>query len=534
MKTLRFLLVGLLAAGAVLAPSAAVADESVCADTYLARDGRELFSVEPQYVPPPLRAFPADCASRVAGDPFVQESGTFVAYVLLYADISPQTVFDMLRSFENAGWIVGPSIGAVDFGEGPLPNAPHDTEAIAELAATEGNPLFIRARFSDANTGEDIIELTYADGDVYDNNPALPVPTLTVTVLGNRTYSATGIADPSVLSTLRTIAQAAPNPVQTGVLCTSAVMLMLVVGWPGSLLSSTVSSRYEQLFSWTKRGLPDRIRAALRKTQPRWLVWVGFVAAAIVAGFVDPAFGINPMSARMLVTGFLSFLVFNVLGWALVSRVVRRIQPDAKPVVNFRWGSLVIVLVAVLVARLLEFSPGVIFGLVAGLTYAITLVASRKALVVLVGSGFALAAGLVAWIGYSLLAPLASASDGNLALVAITEFLSSVTIEGASSLPLALLPFAALDGGDLIAWKKWVWGVSYAVGLGAFMLVLLTVPDSFAEMPGDFVRWTALFAGYAILAVGIWGVNSALLKRKSTPAAEPKPASTREPAAPAN
>ena len=35
-----------------------------------------------------------------------------------------------------------------------------------------------------------------------------------------------------------------------------------------------------------------------------------------------------------------------------------------------------------------QLQPGVIFGLVAGLTYAVTLVATRNAIVVVVGSGF--------------------------------------------------------------------------------------------------------------------------------------------------
>jgi hypothetical protein len=301
-------------------------------------------------------------------------------------------------------------------------------------------------------------------------------------------------------------------------------MLMLVVGWPSSLLNSVIGSRYDELFGWVKKGLPARVGTALRKTQPRWLVWVGFVAASAVAGFVDPAFGFNLMSLRMLATGLLSFVVFNVLGWAIVARVVRRIQPDASPVVNFRWGSLIVVLVAVLVARLLEFSPGVIFGLVAGLTFAVTLAASRKAIVVLLGSGFALVAALVGWVLYSVLAPIAEGAPGNLPLVFGTEFLSGVTIEGVSSLPLVLLPLAALDGADLLKWKKWVWGIGYAVGLAAFMLVLLTIPASFATMPGDFYRWIALFLGYAVVAVAVWAINNAFARRTERDAESASPA----------
>jgi hypothetical protein len=115
---------------------------------------------------------------------------------------------------------------------------------------------------------------------------------------------------------------------------------------------------------------------------------------------------------------------------------------------------------------------------------------------------------------YSVVAPIAGGAPGNAPLVFVTEFLSGVTIEGVSSLPLALLPLAALDGADLLKWKKWVWGVGYAVGLAAFMLVLLTIPASWGTMPGDFFRWIGLFLGYAVVAVALWIINTALTKKR--------------------
>jgi hypothetical protein len=509
-RLIRFALATAIAALAVAAPLPAQAAPEDCEGLYLAREGRTLFDVDQRYVPPPLRGFQWDCASRITGEVFDDGVGISSAYNLFFVDATPADYVDMIRSFENAGWIIGP-INLVDTGDGQ-DGTQYDSAGLAELG---DSVQWATSRFSNASTGRDIISITYADGIGFDNDVSLDTGSIIIELLLNDSFTSTGFVDPSVLSNLRSVFTLNLSPASTGVLCGSAVMLMLVVGWPGSLLSSVIGSRYEQLFGWTQKGVPAKVRAALRKTQPRWLVWVGFVAAAVVAGFVDPAFGFNYMSLRVLITGFLSFALFNVVGWALVKAVVNRIQPDAKPVVNFRWGSLIVVLVAVLVARLLEFSPGVIFGLVAGLTYAVALVSSRKAIVVIVGSAFALALGLVGWVAYSLIAPLASASFGNPVLVTITEFLAGVTIEGVSSLPLALLPFAALDGGTLITWKKWVWGLAYAIGLAAFMLVLLTIPDSFGGIAGDFGRWLALFGVYAVLAVGIWVIDGAVTKRKT-------------------
>jgi hypothetical protein len=241
-------------------------------------------------------------------------------------------------------------------------------------------------------------------------------------------------------------------------------------------------------------------------------MWPGFALAAILGAFVDPAFGLNWMSLRLVLTLFCSFLLFNLAAWAVVRAVARRIQPDSQPYLRFRWGSLAIVGIAVLVARLLELQPGVIFGLVAGIAYAVTLQASRSAIITLVGSAFGLALALVGWVGYSLLAP--TSDSGNVALVFLVEFLSGMTIKGVATLPLSLLPIGTLDGAKLIRWKRWAWGAAYAVGIAAFMLVLITIPKSWGEIPGDFVRWVVIFAVYAVLAVGIWGFNVWRLKKR--------------------
>ena len=211
-------------------------------------------------------------------------------------------------------------------------------------------------------------------------------------------------------------------------------------------------------------------------------MWPGFALAALIGAFVDPNVGLNWMSLRLVISLFLSFLLFNLAAWHLVRRVARRIEPDSQPYLKFMWGSLAIVAIAVVVARLLELSPGVIFGLVAGIAYTVTLQSSRSAIITLVGSAFGLLLAMVGWLGYSLLAPV-SADVENVALVFLVEFLSGMTIKGVATLPLSLLPIGTLDGVKIIKWNRWAWGIAYAIGLAAFMLVLLTIPKSWAKCP---------------------------------------------------
>lgn len=273
----------------------------------------------------------------------------------------------------------------------------------------------------------------------------------------------TGLGDPSTLSELETIQDKAPTAGQWAVIGTGSVMLMLVVGWPSTLLNSVVGSRYQQLVRWItarfRRTPPDTDAEAPSASSgrprqsglPGWLMWPGFALAAILGAFVDPDFGWNLMSLRLVVTLFLSFVLFNLAAWAIVRRVAVRLQPDAGPYLRFRWGSLALVLLAVLVARLLGLEPGVIFGLVAGIAYATTLKAARSAVVTIVGSAFGLVLALVAWVGYSLLAPV---PIENFAYVFLVEFLAGVTVKGVSTLPLSLLPLGNIEGAKVFGWRS--------------------------------------------------------------------------------
>ena len=323
---------------------------------------------------------------------------------------------------------------------------------------------------------------------------------------------ANGFGDPSILSSLKTVQDAVPTPTQTVVIGGMAALLTLVAGWPGSLLSGVIVKRYDAVLKRLRerRKRPRAVTPPAR--QPIVLALLGFLVAAVISGFVDPGFGLNPLSVRIVVTGFLTYLVFNVVGSEIVAAVVRRVQPDSRPFLHFRWGSLVIVVLAVCAARLLGFQPGIVFGLVAGLTFAITLAESREALVVLVGSGFTLGVALVAWVAFSFVAP-ATAGSGNVLLVSTTEFLSGLTIGGISSLPIVLLPFAVLEGGSLFGWKKWVWAFAYAIALVAFMVILVTVPNELGLIPADFVRWVVIFAAFGFVAVIIWAIDLAVSSR---------------------
>ena len=525
---------------------AAHADEADCAGSSYTTGGYELFDIDPRFVPPPMRGTTWDCASKVRDREFdetlLPDGGyrTSVGYILFYIDFSYEELVNLYREFERQGYAIGNEINIISNTDGT------GTQSVSlgadDLAALDPRPGYVNARFSNAQGttpppstgGSNIYEFTWTDGVDYQSASGIDgIPQLYASVILTEPFgTATGLDDPSTLSDLRTIQDAAPTGVQWGVIAGGSLMLMLVVGWPSTLLNSVVGSRYQSIVRAVTtrfRRKPTGADAApaapsdatpagpgpVRQSRlPGWLMWPGFALAAILGAFVDPDFGINPMSLRLVVTLFFSFLLFNLGAWAIVRRVARRLQPESDPYLRFRWGSLILVIIAVLVARLLGLEPGVIFGLVAGIAYATSLQAAKSAVVTIVGSAFGLALALVAWVGYSLLAP---APIDNFAYVFLVEFLAGVTVKGVSTLPLSLLPLGTFDGAKLFGWRKLVWGASYVVGLAAFMLVLLTIPKAWGEIPGDFLRWLILFGGYAVIAIVVWAINARMLKKRPLP-----------------
>jgi hypothetical protein len=513
--------------------AAAVADEADCADSPYGASGWEFFDVDRRFVPPPMRGTDWDCAFRIADREFDEtllDGGRYarsIQYTILYVDFTFEQLIDFYRAWESSGYAQGNQITIV--ATTPGENQP-GSYSIEDVAALDPQPGYVHARFSNGENvpepstrGSNIYEFTWTDGVDFQSSSGIENrPQLFASVLLTEPYlDGTALDDPSRLSDLRTIQEAAPTAVQWAVIGTGSLMLMLVVGWPSTLLNSVVGSRYQSMVHWvTSRfqrkkadAAPDPSAPIKRSSLPGWLMWPGFALAAILGAFVDPDFGVNLMSLRLVVTLFLSFLLFNFTAWAIVRRVAIRLQPESDPYLRFRWGSLILVIAAVLVARLLGLDPGVIFGLVAGIAYATTLQAAKSAIVTIVGSAVGLALALVAWVGYSLLAPT---QIDNFAYVFLVEFLAGVTVKGVSTLPLSLLPLGNLEGAKLFGWKKAVWGASYVVALVGFMVVLATIPKAWGEIP-DFLRWIWIFGAYAVVAIVIWAVNARMLKKKPLP-----------------
>ncbi len=131
-----------------------------------------------------------------------------------------------------------------------------------DIAAMDPQPKYVGARFSNAQDGANIYEFTYTDGVEFTSTADLPGrATLYAGVILTQPFlTGTELTDPSVLSSLHTIAEAAPNATQTAVICGASVFLMLIVGYPGALLNGVIGSRYEEFRKKLHRAPPGEAR----------------------------------------------------------------------------------------------------------------------------------------------------------------------------------------------------------------------------------------------------------------------------------
>lgn len=342
-------------------------------------------------------------------------------------------------------------------------------------------------------------ELVSGDPCVIDDSCPEPTPTAVAAPVAGTEPADRGPDSPSVLSALPTAASAFTpgNAVWAAI---GAIVLVILIALPTQLFTRATEVATDRLGAWWSARRGGR--------PPRGLVLAGLPAAAagvavaaLISAFVDPGFGINAASLRMLGSIAVGFLIDVVVGWFIVIALVRRVRPGTAATFEFRPLTLLIVAAAVLFSRLTAFEPGIVFGLVAGVVFGGLLAGADRARVTLVTLGYGFAAALLAWFAYSLLALVPAPWP---ALVFVQEALASVAIAGIAALPVMLLPVRGLVGRDVWLWNRRVWVVSYAIGLAGFLFVLMPVPFSWASVSASIWAWGALYAAYAIAALGIW------------------------------
>ncbi len=308
-------------------------------------------------------------------------------------------------------------------------------------------------------------------------------------------------AAPSALSEgLAPASAIAANPATIAIAGGLALALLFLVALPTELLNSSLSSNTSRL--GRAYGAVD---GALTKAQD-WFIKVtrsrAIAAAilttivAIIYGFVDPGFGFDIVSVRLVLSLAIAFFLLSFVASWISGMIIRRAW-GAMGVIAMQPSILLFAIVGVFVARVLDFSPGFLVGIAIGLELlqASRTVSARAVFVqIAVVTGLALAA----WGVYSVFTP-----GDDFAGMLVEDTMVAVTAEGLTGALIALFPLRFLDGHDLWAVSKRLWVLAFLVVATAFALLVLPTAIQGTDI-ADYGTWLLVFAVFGLGSLAVW------------------------------
>jgi hypothetical protein len=283
-----------------------------------------------------------------------------------------------------------------------------------------------------------------------------------------------------------------------GVSAIVALVLLLFVAFPAELLNSTLSEQYDRMIEARRARAPQwwtDFRAAVDRV-PVLSTVLFVITAAVIFGFIDPRFGFDIVSLRV-VLAYAIGLIILALGANYLTAAIAWRAWGLRATIDLRPFGLVLAIVGVAISRALEFLPGIMIGVFAGLVLLGTNSGTSRLRVTIVRAMVVWGVAVAAWIGYSVVAePLVGTSfAGNLTV----EVLVALTTEGLTALLVGMLPFSFLEGSVVFAASKRSWLVLYFSIVLTWVVVVL--PLNFVELRGPIYQWAIVAVAFALLAV---------------------------------
>ena len=323
---------------------------------------------------------------------------------------------------------------------------------------------------------------------------------------------------PSTLVSITHISKKAKDLARSALV---GALFLLIVVFPAELFNSTLEANYDEIKGWfgPLNTAADRVGRMASGVPPIVAFALYAVIGSLIGGLLDPKFGADAASAALVVGLLVSFVAIT-LGFAYVERRYMRTRYNDPGRLSVLPGTIAIGAVCVLVSRLAGFQPGYLYGLLAGFVFIRELdrgeagrVTARSALVVL-------AVSLAAWIVWTPFGHMAAHAHPGIFVLIVDAALAGIFVAGIESLVFGLVPLRFLEGEKLFGWNRLAWVGVYALGMFAFVHVLLHPGVAYQESPSGhaFVVALVLFVLFGGVSVALW----AYFRRRTPAAPEPE------------
>lgn len=293
----------------------------------------------------------------------------------------------------------------------------------------------------------------------------------------------------------------------------AAALLILLIAFPAELFNKTWEENHSRIQTALRRwtpgrrgegpGTPRAVRQ--RKSWQRAGAFIGFAALmAFVYGFLEPGFDPFSREGLVLIVGLLIALVAVTVAYELTEILDARRRFGVEGPIRVYAGTSLFGIASVVLSRLLSFTPGYMYGFVAG---ADVRVDDEKG-----GAPLALAAAalmVVAGVAWGVWIPIdGTLDDGNLSLplLIVDATLVGIVVAGIEGIVFGLAPLRYLDGEKVRKWNPWLWLALYFTGVFALVHVFMHPEDGLAETASnaDVVSMFVLFAGFGLFSLGFW------------------------------
>jgi hypothetical protein len=348
-----------------------------------------------------------------------------------------------------------------------------------------------------------------------ETEPDEPGPTDGTGLSGGATVDRSNPAAPSALTdSIAPLRLVIDNPVTIAIAGGLALALLFLVALPTELLNSSLSSnssRLGRVYGTFDRAMTRAQDWLIRVTRSRAVAAAALVViVAIIYGFVDPGFGFDLVSLRLVLSlGIAFFILSFVASW--ISGIIIRRAWGAIGVVAMQPTIILFAVIGVIVARILEFSPGFLVGVAIGLEL---LQASKQvtARAVFVQIGVVTGLALAAWVVYSVFTP----GDDFVGML-VDDTMVAVTAEGLTGALIAVFPLKFLDGRELWEVSKRLWAAAFLLVAVAFALLVLPTAVEGTDV-ADYGVWLLVFAVFGAVSLAVWVIFVRAEKRAAVSA----------------
>jgi len=248
------------------------------------------------------------------------------------------------------------------------------------------------------------------------------------------------------------------------------LLLTLLLGFVTELFNSTYEENHDEIRSWVKRK-PDKPKRHWTALERGAAFFVIVLVGGILCAFVTPDVGLN-LSTVGVVAGMCIALVIVTIGFDVPNSIVSWRHFGEAGEITAMPSTILVAAACVFASRIVHFEPGLLYGLLAVLTFRRELGSKFEGKLGAIACGGILALSLGAWFA---LIPITSAAQRHPSFLIVTleATLASVCLLGLESLTFVLMPVRFMMGPKIKEWNKYVWFVLFVVSAGMYVHVLL-------------------------------------------------------------